>query len=48
MDEYETTDNTQGHQVKIVKLKGGKTRFKFDLPAKDCDEKFTKGFGPGG
>ena len=31
-----------------VKLKGGKTRYKFEFPEKDLDEQFVKGFGPGG
>jgi len=48
MNEYETTDNTEGHKVQLVKLKGGKTRLKFDLPTKECNEQFTKGFGSGG
>ena len=36
------------HQTKIVKLKGGKHRIKFSIPERDIQEKFTKGFGPGG
>lgn len=36
------------HKTQVVKLKGGKTRIKFEIPDRDLDEQFTKGFGPGG
>ena len=32
----------------IIKLKGGKTRIKFEMPEDDLEEIFSKGFGPGG
>ena len=31
-----------------MKLKGGRQRVKFTLRERDLEEKFTKGFGPGG
>ena len=36
------------YNVTKVKLKGGKMRLKFDIPEKELDEQFVKGFGPGG
>ena len=36
------------HFTQIVKLKGGRQRIKFSIPERDLEEKFTKGFGPGG
>lgn len=41
-------NHQENHCVKIVKLKGGKTRYKFSIPERDLEEKFIKGFGPGG
>ena len=37
-----------GHQVKLVKIKGGLERIKFVVPEDDLHESFVKGFGPGG
>jgi len=36
------------HLIQLVKLKGGRQRVKFTLRERDLEEKFTKGFGPGG
>jgi hypothetical protein len=38
----------ESHFPQMVKLKGGKKRIKFTIPEKYLQEKFTKGFGPGG
>ena len=34
--------------TKHVHLKKGKVRIKFELKTSDIEEKFVKGFGPGG
>ena len=35
-------------QTKVIILKGTTERIKFELKKKDLEEKFVKGFGPGG
>ena len=36
------------HEIQLIKMKGGKTRIKFNVLELDLDEEFTRGFGPGG
>ena len=36
------------HEIQLIKMKGGKTRSKFNVLELDVDEEFTRGFGPGG